>query len=174
MTETGAAAGAGTPASPGGHRVIRGTPPGPSWAAEPGTPRHFGTPLAKKIGIKPGHRVLLTHAPAGWHIPGLPPGAVVSRRADAAGTARGPDVTILFCRSRRQLESDLPLLIASLPAGGALWIAWPRRAAGHSSDVTENGLRDAALPFGVVDVKVAALDHDWSGLKFVWRKKQRA
>jgi hypothetical protein len=141
-----------------------------------GTPRHSGTPLAKKVGIKPGHRVLLKHAPAGWHIPCLPPGAVVSRRAGAAGaasTAPGPDTTIVFCRSRRQLESDLPLLIASLPVGGALWIAWPRRAAGHSSDITENGLRDAALPFGVVDVKVAALDHDWSGLKFVWRKKPR-
>ncbi|MGE5291224.1 MAG: DUF3052 domain-containing protein [Micromonosporaceae bacterium] len=135
---------------------------------------YSGTPLAKKVGIKPGHRVLLKHAPAGWSIPGLPPGAAVSRRvsekANAAGVAGAPDITIAFCRSRRQLERDVPGLVAALPAGAALWVAWPRRAAGHSSDVTENGLREVLLPLGVVDVKVAALDHDWSGLKFVWRK----
>lgn len=148
-----------------------------------GAAGYSGTPLAKKVGIKPGHRVLLTRAPAGWSIPGLPPGAAVSRRAGgkagaadvpgAAGDAGAPDITIAFCRSRRELERDVPGLAAGLPAGAALWVAWPRRAAGHSSDVTENGLREVLLPLGVVDVKVAALDRDWSALKFVWRKNPR-
>jgi len=56
---------------------------------------------------------------------------------------------------------------------GSLWIAWPRRAAGHISDITDNVVRNVALPLGLVDVKVAALDEDWSALKFVWRKKLR-
>jgi hypothetical protein len=133
---------------------------------------YSGTPLAKKLGVKPGHRVLLMHAPARWTIPGLPPEVQVSRRAapppDAAAIAA--DVIAVFCRSRRQLQRDLVDLAARLPATGSLWIAWPRRAAGHPSDITENGLRELLLPVGVVDVKVAALDHDWSGLKFVWRK----
>ena len=151
-----------------------------------GAAGYSGTPLAKKVGIKAGHRVLLRHAPAGWRIPGLPQGAAVSRRlSDKAGAAESgaaesgaaesgaADITIAFCRSRRQLERDVLELVAALPAGGALWVAWPRRAAGHSCDVTENLLRELLLPLGVVDIKVAALDHDWSGLKFVWRKNRR-
>jgi hypothetical protein len=156
-----------------------GSAPGPARASE--SPAGYsGTPLVKKLGVKPGHLVLLKHAPTGWRIPDLPAGAATSRRAagraDIAGTSAtsaasaAPDITIAFCRSRRQLERDLPTLIGGLPAGGALWVAWPRRAAGHSSDITENGLREVLLPRGVVDVKVAALDRDWSGLKFVWRK----
>ncbi len=132
---------------------------------------YAGTPLARKLGVKPGYRVLLKHSPAGWAIPGLPPDVrVICRARPPTGPA---DITIAFCRSRRQLERDLAELAHGLPAGGSLWIAWPRRAAGHSSDVTENGLRELLLPVGVVDVKVAALDHNWSGLKFVWRKSMR-
>ncbi len=56
---------------------------------------------------------------------------------------------------------------------GALWVAWPRRAAGHRSDITENFIRDSALPLGLVDVKVAAIDEDWSGLRLVWRVENR-
>jgi hypothetical protein len=62
---------------------------------------------------------------------------------------------------------------STAPAGAALWIAWPRRAAGHRSDVTENLIREVALPLGLVDTKVAALDADWSGLKIVWRRERR-
>ena len=64
-------------------------------------------------------------------------------------------------------------LVESLPKSSALWVAWPRKAGGHVSDVEENLLREVLLPTGVVDVKVAALDVDWSGLKFVWRKENR-
>jgi hypothetical protein len=65
---------------------------------------------------------------------------------------------------------DLSLLITD---NGSLWLAWPRRAGGHESDITDNLVREAALPLGLVDVKVAALDHDWSSLRFVWRKELR-
>ncbi len=132
---------------------------------------YSGTPLARKLGVKPGHRVLLKHAPAGWIIPGLRPDVSVTRRVSPS--ADPADITVVFCRSRRQLERDLAALTSGLTANGSLWIAWPRRAAGYSSDVTENGLRELLLPVGVVDVKVAALDNDWSGLKFVWRKSMR-
>lgn len=140
-------------------------------AGTAGAAGYSGTPLAKKLGVKPGHLVVLNRAPAGWQIPDLPHQAAVRRRtAPQEATA---DITVVFCRSRRQLERDAAALTAALATAGALWIAWPRRAAGHSSDITESGLRDLLLPFGIVDVKVAALDNDWSALKFVWRKSRR-
>ncbi|MFC5214281.1 DUF3052 domain-containing protein [Streptomyces coerulescens] len=132
--------------------------------SEPGS----GTPLAKKIGIKSGHRVRLRHAPAPWDIPGLPEGCEV-----AEGGPRGADVTLAFYRSYGELVAEGPALVGDLADHAMLWIAWPRRAAGHSSDITENSLRDLLLPFGVVDVKVAALGEDWSGLKFVRRLENR-
>jgi hypothetical protein len=139
---------------------------------------YSGTPLAKKLGVKQGHRLLLTNAPDGWTIPGLPPDVTVGRGAPRASGAAGTgditaDVIVVFSRSFRQLERDLADLTSRLPATSSLWIAWPRRAAGHTSDITENGLRELLLPVGVVDVKVAALDNDWSGLKFVWRRANR-
>jgi hypothetical protein len=82
-------------------------------------------------------------------------------------------VIVAFCARRAQLERRLPALIGALRTNGGLWIAWPRKAAGHESDISENALREIVLPTGLVDVKVAALDEDWSGLKFVWRKELR-
>nr|WSY52838.1 DUF3052 domain-containing protein [Streptomyces sp. NBC_00886] len=129
---------------------------------------YSGTPLAKKIGVKPGHRVRLHHAPDRWDIPGLPDACEV-----ADGGPRGADVTVAFYREWRQLDAEGPGLVADLADTAMLWIAWPRRAAGHVSDITENALRDLFLPLGVVDVKVAALGDDWSGLKFVRRRENR-
>ncbi|KUL45150.1 hypothetical protein ADL12_04395 [Streptomyces regalis] len=129
---------------------------------------YSGTPLARKIGIKPGHRVRLRHAPARWDIPGLPEGCDV-----AEGTPRGADVAVAFYRSYGDLVAEGPGLAGDLADDAMLWIAWPRRAAGHVSDITENALRDLFLPLGVVDVKVAALGEDWSGLKFVRRRENR-
>ncbi|MBV8464286.1 MAG: hypothetical protein JO368_13395 [Acidimicrobiales bacterium] len=71
------------------------------------------------------------------------------------------------------MRCDTPALAAALGPAAALWVAWPRRAGGHQSDVTDALVRDTLLPVGVVDVKVAAIDADWSGLKFVWRKAAR-
>jgi len=127
-----------------------------------------GTPLAKKIGIKAGQRVRISGWPEGWEIPGLPEGCVV----DDGGPA-GADVALAFYRVRSHLDAQAAGLVAALGDHAMLWIAWPRRAAGHVSDITENGLREVFLPLGVVDVKVAALGEDWSGLKFVRRRENR-
>ncbi|RFS87465.1 DUF3052 domain-containing protein [Actinomadura spongiicola] len=129
---------------------------------------YSGTPLGKKIGVKPGHRVHLTHRPDGWTIPDLPEKCAVSD-----GGPADADVTVAFYRTFDDLAAEGPRLVPDLADESALWIAWPRRAAGHDSDITENGLRDLFLPTGVVDVKVAALGEDWSGLKFVRRKENR-
>jgi len=129
---------------------------------------YASTPLLRKLGIKEGHVVALLGEPSGWRIEGLP-GTVVLRRS-----ARGPlDVVVAFFSERRRLERRLPALVGALRTDGGLWIAWPRRAAGHSSDISGNTLRELVLPTGLVDVKVAALDDDWSALKFVLRRELR-
>jgi hypothetical protein len=130
---------------------------------------YSGTPLRRKLGIKTGDAVALLGEPSGWAIEGLPEGVVVRSRA------RGPlDVIVAFFDRRAKVERRLPVLLRALRADGSLWIAWPRKAAGHASDISENDLRDLVLPTGLVDIKVAALDEDWSGLKFVWRKELRS
>ena len=124
--------------------------------------------LARKLGIDAGDAVALLAAPRGWGIEVLPQGVVLRRRA------RGPlDVIVAFFERRAQLERRLPVLSGALRADGSLWLAWPRKAAGHLSDISENALREIVLPTGLVDTKVAALDEDWSALKFVWRRELR-
>jgi hypothetical protein len=83
-------------------------------------------------------------------------------------------VIISFVRAAVELTDRVEELAARIRPDGAFWIAWPRRAAGHVSDVTENDIRAAVLPLGLVDVKVAAIDQDWSGLKIVWRRSERS
>lgn len=129
---------------------------------------YSGTPLVRKLGIKQDHLLALLDAPEGWTIEGLPESVAVRRRA--RGTV---DVIVAFFRRRAALERRLPALLGAVRSDGSVWIAWPRKAAGHSSDISENLLRELILPTGLVDVKVAALDEDWSGLKFVWRKELR-
>ena len=135
------------------------------------------TPLAKKLGIKPGHQIRLAHCPSGWEVPGLPEDCDVIEDDGAAGytASHAPaDVTLAFHRSFCDLAAEAPGLVEDLADPAMLWIAWPRRAGGHDSDITENGLRELFLPLGIVDVKVAALGEDWSGLKFVRRRENRA
>lgn len=138
------------------------TGPGPAGGG------YSGTPLVRKIGIKPGHRVRLSHRPGRWEIPGLP-GTCTLTEDDAEGA----DVTLAFHRSLAELTAEASGLVEALDDHAMLWIAWPRRASGHDSDITENALRDLFLPLGIVDVKVAALGEDWSGLKFVRRRENR-
>jgi hypothetical protein len=126
------------------------------------------TPLAKKLGVKPGARLALDRAPAGWSVPELPAGV------DAAVDSEPADVVVAFFREAAELPERLPRLAGRIFPAGSLWVAWPRRAGGHDSDITENGVRDHALPLGIVDTKVAALDEDWSGLKLVWRRELRS
>jgi hypothetical protein len=125
------------------------------------------TPLAKKLGIRPGTRLSLDLAPVGWRVPELPDGVA---GLDAPGPA---DVVIAFFHEEAELPDRLPALAQRIFPAGSLWVAWPRRAGGHQSDITENALREHALPLGIVDTKVAAIDEDWSGLKFMWRRENR-
>ena len=127
---------------------------------------YSGTPLFKKLGIKPGHRIALVDAPDRGAVPDLPEGVEI-------GTAEGADVVVAFQRSAAELAAGIEALGKAVYPDGAVWIAWPRRAGGHESDITENGIRDVVLPLGLVDTKVAALDDDWSGLKVVWRRERR-
>lgn len=129
---------------------------------------YSATPLVKKLGVKEGHTVALVGAPDAWSIAGLDP--TVTIRRDLRGRA---DVVIAFVRTRAELRRRTPRLVEAVGAQGSLWLAWPRKAGGHVSDVTEQSLRDELLPSGLVDTKVAALDDDWSGLRFVWRRELR-
>jgi hypothetical protein len=113
--------------------------------------------------------VALLDAPSGWTIEGLPEGMEVRGRAGGR-----LDVIVAFFDRRAKVERRLPVLLRALRADGSLWMAWPRKAAGHASDISENDLRRIVLPTGLVDTKVAALDEDWSGLRFVWRKELRS
>ncbi|HLN43285.1 MAG TPA: DUF3052 domain-containing protein [Acidimicrobiales bacterium] len=130
---------------------------------------YSGTPLARKLGIRPGDLVALVGAPRGWTVPDLPQGARVRRTLGA-----GAEVVIAFVRRAANLEAVVGNAAAVLGPEEALWLLWPRRAGGHDSDVTENLLREVVLPTGLVDVKVAAVGEDWSGLRFVWRREVRA
>jgi hypothetical protein len=122
---------------------------------------------AKKLGIKPGCRLSLDHAPDRWALQSPPTDVTLVAPGDPA------DVIISFFDQSNAIPGRLPELARRIYPTGALWIAWPRRAAGHVSDITDNVVRDGALPLGLVDIKVAAIDEDWSGLRFVWRVEAR-
>ena len=128
---------------------------------------YSGTPQARKLGLKPGQRVALDHPPPRWQLTEPPPELTP---VDAPEPA---DVVISFFGAARELPGRLPGLAKRIYPAGALWVAWPRRAGGHHSDITDNLIREHALPLGVVDVKVAAIDDDWSGVRLVWRVANR-
>lgn len=133
------------------------------------TPGYSGKPLAAKLGIKPEHLVLLDNAPAGFVLDGLPAGTSVARRP-----GRTPyDVVLMFCPDRARLTGRLPVLLERTATAGMIWAAWPKRSSGVPTDLDENGIRELALPLGVVDVKVCAIDTTWSGLKLVRRLANR-
>jgi hypothetical protein len=131
---------------------------------------YSGTPLAKKLGIKPGDAVVLIGAPLGFEdeLEGLPDGVRLRRRA--GGNA---DVVLLFTTAANDLERRFNGLATSVWPDGSVWVAWPKRSSGRATDVDENRLRDVGLPYGLVDNKVCAIDDTWSGLRFVWRKENR-
>jgi len=133
------------------------------------TAGYSGTPLAQKLGITAGTRVMLAGAPAGVVPDPLPLGVTVHRRR---GT--GPyDVVLLFCPDARRLHDRFTPLIEAVGPAGALWVCWPKKASGVLTDLSENAVRDHGLACGLVDVKVAAIDATWSGLKFVRRLADR-
>ena len=126
---------------------------------------YSGTPLPKKLGIKPESRVLLLDAPEDFD--GLD-GVKVVRRA--TGIA---DVILSFHTERRDLEKRLPALRERMEQNGRLWIAWPKKSSKLETDITENVVRDIALANALVDNKVAAITEIWSGLQLVIRVKDR-
>jgi hypothetical protein len=132
---------------------------------------YSGTPLVRKLGIKPRARLALLAAPDGFdETLGELPGDVSVRR-DARAQA---DVIVAFVTRRAELERRLPALRRSLDVAGGLWIAWPKRASGVSTDVSENVVREVGLAAGLVDNKVCAIDDVWSGLRLVYRLRDRA
>lgn len=128
---------------------------------------YSGAPQARKLGLKPGQRVALDAPPDGWALTGPPDGLAPP---DDDGAA---DVILAFFRSAAEIGGRLPGLGQRVFPGGAIWALWPRKAAGHVSDITDNVVRSGALELGLVDVKVAAVDEDWSGLRLVWRTSNR-
>jgi hypothetical protein len=129
---------------------------------------YSGTPLAKKVGAKPGARALVVNGPQ--PLPELfADGVQVLQRA-----AHGLDAIVFFTTERRELERRLPQLRARLDPAGMLWVAWPKKAAKVPTDVTEDVVRDFAVAHtDLVDVKVIAIDEVWSGLKLMVRRAAR-
>jgi len=132
------------------------------------TAGYSGTPLPKKLGIAEGSRLALIGAPPGV-IVGLPPGVTVKRQA--RGSA---DVVVAFFTERRDLDRRIGALGRMIFPSGGLWIAWPKRASGIETTMDESVVREVALPLGLVDNKVCAIDETWSGLRIVWRRERRA
>jgi hypothetical protein len=133
---------------------------------------YSGTPLVKKLGIKDSHVVALVHAPVGFEktLGKLP--ASVSLQTTLAG--KTPlDVVVAFVTRRAALEKELPSLRKRLAQNGGLWIGWPKKSSGVETDMTENIVREIALPTGLVDNKVCAIDETWSGLRLVIRLENR-
>jgi hypothetical protein len=131
------------------------------------TPGYSKRPQAAKLGLKPGQRVHLHQLPRGWALADPPDGLA------GPGPDGQADVIVAFFTEAGDIAAQIGELGRLIHPAGALWVAWPRRAAGHRSDITENFIRDQALPIGLVDVKVAAIDNDWSGLRLVWRVENR-
>ncbi|MGA2320653.1 MAG: DUF3052 domain-containing protein [Solirubrobacteraceae bacterium] len=136
-------------------------------------PGYSETPLWKKLGVRSGDRLLLLDPPRNWSVPDLPPGVTSIAEAGEDRGQAPAEIILAFFPSLARLHERIPLLAPRVFPAGAIWAAWPRRAAGHERDIREQDIRSVALPLGLVDVKVAALDEDWSGLRLVWRRARR-
>ena len=131
---------------------------------------YSGTPLVKKLGIKPGSIVAFVNAPAGYaNTLGLPPNVTINSRS------RKPlDFAQLFVKSESELRTQFSEYAKRLNASGMLWVSWPKKSSAVSTNLSENIVRDIGLAAGLVDVKICAVNEVWSGLKFVFRLKDRA
>jgi hypothetical protein len=139
---------------------------------------YSGTPLAAKLGIKENHQVSVLNVPAGFvrSLGELPDGVVLyeaSRERQRPETTNQLDVMVYFTKSRLELAKEFPALARCLSPAGGLWIAWPKKASGVGTDLTEDRVREIGLETGLVDNKVCAVDETWSGLRFVIRLKDR-
>jgi hypothetical protein len=132
---------------------------------------YSGTPLAKKLGIAEGSSVLPIGAPAHYRelLAPLPPRVRFTRHLEPS-----TDIVHLFVRRREVLAEHLRELYPTIRADAAIWVSWPKKAAKVETDITEDTVRAVALPLGLVDVKVCAVDETWSGLKLVIRTANRS
>lgn len=133
---------------------------------------YSGTPLVKKLGIKPAHRLAVLDAPEGFQktLGALPEDVTLQSRL----AGKQPlDVIVAFVKRRSDLERKLAVIRPRMAQAAGLWIAWPKRASGVPTDVTEDVVREVALPTGLVDNKVCAIDETWSGLRLVIRLEHR-
>lgn len=133
-------------------------------------PGYSGTPLPKKLGIKPGARVSLLDAPdeVRSELKSVLAGC------ESVSNGKGPlDFVMLFTKSKDKLPKDLNRIATLLAPAGMLWVSWPKKSSGVATDLNENIVREIGLTAGLVDVKVCAVTEIWSGLKFVRRVKDR-
>jgi hypothetical protein len=128
---------------------------------------YSGRPLLKKLGVREGSTLTLVGAPAG--VIDAPPASVTVRR-QARGSS---DVVVAFFTRRQDLERRVEVLSRVIYPDGRLWVAWPKRSSGVQSTVNEDVVRAVALPLGLVDNKVCAIDETWSALQVVWRRERR-
>jgi len=132
---------------------------------------YSGTLLVKKLGFKPGYRAALVNPPPGLHSElGPLPNDV---KIFASPLPKRLDLILLFAESQQTLKKEFPRLAQKLAENGMLWISWPKKASGVPTDLSENVIRSIGLAAGLVDVKVCAVNDIWSGLKFVYRLKDR-
>ena len=130
---------------------------------------YSGTPLAQKLGIKPGSALFTVAAPGHYDelLAPLPEGVKRVRKIEAA------DIAHFFLTSRASMQKDLSAAVQKMQQDAAIWISWPKKSAKVATDITEDTVREVALPLGLVDIKVCAVDETWSGLKLVIRKELR-
>jgi hypothetical protein len=133
------------------------------------TSGYSGTPLPRKLGIKPGHSVALLAAPDGFALSELPPDVTIQDDLSQPPL----DVIVLFTAARADLEAALARVRAAMAPDAGFWVAWPKRASKVPTDMTEDVVRAVALPTGLVDNKVCAIDEIWSGLRLVIRRELR-
>jgi hypothetical protein len=131
---------------------------------------YSGTPLAKKLGIKSGMIVHVENAPANYAVllDPLPENVTFSRSA-----AKDLDFAHVFATTRSELGRLLAEFLRKIKQNGTIWVSWPKKSSGIRSEITEDTVREIALPLGLVDIKVCAVDEVWSGLKLVIRKENR-
>jgi len=131
---------------------------------------YSGTPLAKKLGIVAGSRIFLSDAPKNYMelVAPLPEGVRVASKIDGE-----TDIVHIFSVQRTRLTAALRTTLKRLKPDGMIWVSWPKKSSKVPTDITEDTIREVALPMGLVDIKVCAVDEVWSGLKLVLRKKTR-
>lgn len=131
---------------------------------------YSGTPLSKKLGIKDRTKLHLRNAPDHYLrlVAPLPEGVKLMSRVTPE-----TDLIHLFATKRTLLAKELASLLGKLKPDGAIWVSWPKRASKVVTDITEDTIREVALPLGLVDIKVCAVDDTWSGLKLVIRRENR-